>query len=504
MKQSMKTPGARRRRRKSLQALPELVLSTRAASYRISREVTAGRLKKIGPSLYTTRVREPANHVIRRNLWEVMGLLFPGAVISYRTALELKPTADGSVFLTGSYARTVRLPGLTVRVQRGPGPVEGDLRYGASLWIASRERALLENLKRTRRLKYTARALSKAEIEDRLERILRISGQKALNALRDAARRASEALGLVHEQAELDASIGRLLGSRTGSLVGPAAAARVFGLPYDADRLPMFDALVRELRQWAVVDRPHPGTHGPAFENQAFYDAYFSNYIEGTEFEVAEALAIVFENKIPATRPADAHDILGTYRLLSDRKDMSYSAVEEAEDLEAFVQLLQRRHHTMLAQRPEALPGELKTEPNRAGATEFVAPELVRGTLQKGLERFRALENPFARAAFIMFLVAEVHPFVDGNGRLARVMMSAELIAGGQHRVIIPTVYREDYLGALRALTRNGRGEVLPKMLDRAQLFTSRVDFSDRQRARETLERGNAFKEPREGVLRIP
>ena len=29
----------------------------------------------------------------------------------------------------------------------------------------------------------------------------------------------------------------------------------------------------------------------------------------------------------------------------------------------------------------------------------------------------------------MMFLVSEVHPFVDGNGRIARIMMNAELVA---------------------------------------------------------------------------
>jgi Fic family protein len=29
-------------------------------------------------------------------------------------------------------------------------------------------------------------------------------------------------------------------------------------------------------------------------------------------------------------------------------------------------------------------------------------------------------------------LVAEVHPFVDGNGRTARIMMNAELVSVGQ------------------------------------------------------------------------
>lgn len=33
------------------------------------------------------------------------------------------------------------------------------------------------------------------------------------------------------------------------------------------------------------------------------WDAYFSNFIEGTEFTVDEAVAIVYENKIPRGRP---------------------------------------------------------------------------------------------------------------------------------------------------------------------------------------------------------
>jgi hypothetical protein len=489
--------------KKSLQALPEVVRSTRATSYQVSREVSAGRLKKIAPRLYTTRVDEPPDKVIRRNLWDVVGLLSPGAVISQRTALELKPTSDGSVFITGRYNRTLKLPGVTVHMVPGPGPINGDVRFG-ELWIASPARAYLENLKSTRRHRGASRALSQGEIEDRLERMLRVSGEKALNELRDAAKRVSPALELTKELATLQDLIGKLLGSRTGSLSGPAARARLAGLPYDADRLPLLDALVADLRSWPAVDRPRVGVNERAFDNEAFFDAYFSNYIEGTEFEVDEAVGIVFENRIPENRPKDARDILGTYRLLSDVQEMSHTAMTEVDDLEGFLELLRRRHHTMLADRPEIGPGEFKTKPNRAGSTEFVAPELVRGTLQKGLERFRALETPFARAAFMMFLVSEVHPFTDGNGRIARVMMNAELVAGGQHRIIIPTVYRDDYLGALRALSRNGRAEVLPTMLDHAQSFTSRIDFSDLASTRRTLEEAGAFREPSEGRLRIP
>ena len=36
-----------------------------------------------------------------------------------------------------------------------------------------------------------------------------------------------------------------------------------------------------------------------AFANLAFFEAYFSNFVEGTEFVVDEAAEIVFGNQIP-------------------------------------------------------------------------------------------------------------------------------------------------------------------------------------------------------------
>jgi len=38
-----------------------------------------------------------------------------------------------------------------------------------------------------------------------------------------------------------------------------------------------------------------------------------------------------------------------------------------------------------------------------------------------------------------MFLITEVHPFLDGNGRVARLFMNCELVSANQPRIIIPT-----------------------------------------------------------------
>ena len=142
---------------------------------------------------------------------------------------------------------------------------------------------------------------------------------------------------------------------------------------------------------------------------------------------------------------------------------------------------------------PKRCQGEYREEENRAGLTLFVAPDLVPGTLEEGFALYRSLESPFERAVYMMFLVSEVHPFADGNGRIARVMMNAELFAGGEERIIIPTVFRGNYLAALRALSRTGRPEPLVRVLDYAQRWTRALDWSSLGIAERELERCNAF-----------
>ncbi|MBU6207716.1 MAG: Fic family protein, partial [Alphaproteobacteria bacterium] len=97
---------------------------------------------------------------------------------------------------------------------------------------------------------------------------------------------------------------------------------------------------------------------------------------------------------------------------------------------------------------------------------------------------------------------AEVHPFADGNGRIARIMMNAELVARNQERIIIPTAYRTDYLGALKAFSHNGLTDPLIRMLDVAQSYTHRIDWTDLERARADLAATNAFAEGSDAKLK--
>jgi hypothetical protein len=483
---------------------PPVFLSSDEIKLQVSRAAKRGAIRKIGPRLYTPDVGDDPAAVIRRNLWEVVGLLFPDTVVGYRTALEGKPSPEGSVNLVGGYDRLIKLPGLAIRQIKGPGPLVGDRRFMGRLWLASRARGFLESLRPSRSTEAGARGLPREEIERHIERIIRVSGEVGANELRDRAREVSEALNAKEEFRTLNDIIGAILGSQTGPLTASVAVARGVGQPYDPDRVERFQVLHAALLTWVEAPRPAPFDSAAAFQNAAFVDAYFSNYIEGTEFGVTEAIEIVFEGRIPEQRPADAHDVLGTYRIVSSREDMGTSVADPRRDFHDFLQIVRRRHEVIMSARPDKNPGEFKTRGNFAGSTAFVAPELVVGTLRRGFEIFRSLPGPFARAAFMMFLVSEVHPFLDGNGRLARIMTNAELIAEGQHRIIIPTVYREDYLLALRSLTRQGRADGFVRMLDRAQEYVSRIQFNSLDHALEVLRETNAFLESSEARLVLP
>lgn len=482
---------------------PEIVLSDASSSARVAGAVRRHELRKIAPRLYTPNLQEAPEAVVLRNLWLVLALLFPGTVVGYRTALSMKPTPGGKVFLVGGYARTVGLPGITIRLVKGPGPVEGDGIYAGALHLASETRGLLECLS-VRRVGPESPALPRPEVEALLERRLRTRGEAWANGVRDLARRIGPALGLEPEGRALHAMIGGLLGTVEARFSAPVAAARAAGAPYDAGRVERFSRLVEALSGVEVPARDDPASAGRAFQNLAFFDAYFSNYIEGTEFTVAEAAEIVFEQKIPRTRPLDAHDVLGTYRLVASRHEMGRSVSGLAGDPARFLELLRLRHSTILGERPEARAGLFKETANRAGDTLFVAPELVVATLARGIELVTALRTPFQRAVYVMFLVSEVHPFDDGNGRLARAMMNAELVSSGERRILVPTAFRMDYLGALRRLSRNDDPTVLIRALDFAQEFTSRIDFSDLEAARRALEAHGAFRADEEARLRMP
>ena len=480
----------------------EIVMATsdKSLSQQRTSMIKKGLLRKIAPKIYTTNLEDEPDVIIRRNVFYIIGQLYPQAVISHRSAYELKPTADGDIYLTYSYSKNISLPGLTVHLMEGPKGTEHDMPFIENLYISSLERRTLENLQKGRARGNSSKCLPRTSIEEFLERMLQVNGESGLNAFRDKARVVSKELDMKEEFETLNHIIGAILSTKpSGILTSASAQARAQGEPYDSERIRLFGVLFEALHNSPLPLIDEPNVENAAFRNFAFFESYFSNYIEGTEFEIEDARTIIETGQPLPDRNADSHDVLGTFQLVASRREMRRTPSSSDE----LIELLQDRHRILMAARPDRNPGMFKMQNNHAGDTHFVDCTLVRGTLRKGYEFYQALEHPFAKALFMMFMISEVHPFNDGNGRISRIMMNSELVAADQSKIIIPTVFREDYLNALRRLTRKGDPSVVIRALSRVRQFSANITGDNFEVTRKYLESCNAFKDGDGYILRF-
>ncbi len=431
----------------------------------------------------------------KRHWPQIAGRLFPQAVITDRSARTGGPV-DGVLYLahTATRDRTVQLPGLTITARRGGLPPQpDDIALPDGLWIASRGRSLADNARESRaRSIELPRTLRDDELADWIDDLARIDGPERLVQYRQRLEELAGPTGSSPRKVALIAqAVGAALGTQTVRTRSRALRARQNGRPYDRSRIDRFDilaeALLRATPQYLPLDERNPNR----YRYEPFYEAYFSNFIEGTEFTLEEAESIVLDGKFPYERAADGHDLLGTYRLVADPVEMSRIPATTEE----FADLLRYRNSVIMAGRPENRPGEFKLTANRAGQTQFVDPDLVDGTLREGFRLIEQLDTAWQRAVYTAFLVAEVHPFADGNGRTARVMMNAELHAAGQSRIIIVNAFRTDYLDGLRALSRRDDSSIFISAMRIASNFTAGVDFTELGQARSQLEDAYAFDE---------
>jgi hypothetical protein len=475
--------------------------SNPAVSRAISKAEKEGRIRKIAPRIYTTNLRDSIEHIIKRNFFEILKWRLPNAVISHRSASELKPTADGNFFITSASSRKITdIKGITLNIIEGKPALDSDINLG-ELYISSEWRWVLENMQTSKKKTGESKTFPIEYIEDKLEKIILREGEDGINRFRNKAREIASQLEMNTEFERLNSMISALLSTHDSSVLRTdSAKARSAGMPFDAGRVELFRILYDRLKNYYFPERIDKNTSGDSFRLFSFFEAYFSNYIEGTRFTVEDAKKIVDTGIAISKRIKDSHDILGTFNIVSNSHEMSITPASEDE----LITLLKRRHYTMMSERAEDVnAGDFKTQNNRAGNTEFVDFTLVEGTLRQGFKFYVALTDPMAKAVFMMFMISEVHPFTDGNGRISRIMGNAELFKSGLSRIIVPTVFREDYIGSLKRFTNRKDPDAFIRVMDKLQYFSNHIFGEDFEELNSYIKATNAYKEPTEGKLNI-
>ena len=134
-------------------------------------------------------------------------------------------------------------------------------------------------------------------------------------------------------------------------------------------------------------------------------------------------------------------------------------------------------HALITSHRPDFFPGQMKPVPNfvllshrvsRAAPREAAAACATFFSTQ-----YRAVPPGLARAALVYLAVIEIHPFYDGNGRVARFLLNAELELAGLDPVVFPKAVRDAMTGALQRVRSIGDlAPILDAVAESAQFTT--------------------------------
>jgi Fic family protein len=175
-----------------------------------------------------------------------------------------------------------------------------------------------------------------------------------------------------------------------------------------------------------------------------------SNSIEGYEVSVEDALAA-----IEGTEPAEAEE-RDWLAVLGYRRAMTY-VLQLAEDphFEYSSALIRSLHFMMTEYSLEASPGLWRPGPiwvrnDATGEIVYEAPEseVVPELINALIDQLQAHQDvpPMVRGAMAHLNLVMVHPFRDGNGRMARCLQTLAL---ARDRILSPEwMSIEEYLGA--------------------------------------------------------
>jgi Fic family protein len=196
---------------------------------------------------------------------------------------------------------------------------------------------------------------------------------------------------------------------------------------------------------------------------------YHSNHLEGNSLTFGETKALILFGITAQGKPLKDHfEITGhdeAVKWVTDIVKGDYPLTESF--IRELHTLLLKEPYQVDAITPDGLPtkktvevGKYKSQPNhvktRTGEIfRFATPEETPALMSELVEWYRKKKkqadiNPVIFAAEFHYKLIRIHPFDDGNGRVARILMNFILMQFGYPPVIIKTDDKANYFSALQ------------------------------------------------------
>jgi Fic family protein len=175
---------------------------------------------------------------------------------------------------------------------------------------------------------------------------------------------------------------------------------------------------------------------------------YASNALEGNSLTETETKIVIEDGITIGGKPIKDHmEALGH----SEAYDLLFRLAKGQNITETNIKELHRLFYYRIDAKQA---GKYRKQRVVITGTTFIppAPDKIPALMQSFISRVseeRTKHHPVEFAAIIHKDFVTIHPFIDGNGRAARLLMNLALLQNGYPPIIIPPILRSDYLNTL-------------------------------------------------------
>ena len=180
---------------------------------------------------------------------------------------------------------------------------------------------------------------------------------------------------------------------------------------------------------------------------------YSSNALEGNTLDLVETKVVIEDGLTVHGKPMKDHlETLGHSNAFSELLSLARKETITEEDIKFLHKLFYSKIDC-----ENAGVYRKKSVIVTGAEIEFPKPSELDEKMKSLVEELTTMRKDFHPVKFAAMLHAKfvnIHPFVDGNGRVARLLMNLALLQSGYNITIIPPIVRADYIRALQATNR--------------------------------------------------